>query len=493
MTPDGLEILPVRGIGDVTPGDDLVELIATAAPWLTDGDVLVVTSKIISKSEGRLVEVPADGPERDEARAAALAAETRRVVARRGPTTIVQTHHGFVMAAAGIDASNIDKTHLVLLPTDPDASARRLRDGFRARGVEVAVVVSDTMGRAWRNGLTDVALGAAGIAPFRDHRGEIDPYGNELQITQMAVIDELAAAGELVKGKRDQVPVAVVRGYFPTPDAAPTAPGAALTTHDAAATAHDVRQITADAALPAPGGAYGAYTDAGSAADVGAAALLRDAAGDMFSLGTAEARAAGLLDAARLPEEAHLAGVPVDPAAIERALATVAGVLGHATTVTPGEVLPHNGVTAALHLATFDTSPAGLMRLGADAHRLRAALAAESIVTIALPHEDGIRLGLSAPPSSADGTASNLANGAPPGSADGATSGSASGTAPGTADGTAPGTADGTAPGAADGTAPGAPDGTAPGTASGAAPGSAGGTSPSPAAGTAPGHGGGGA
>ena len=408
MTPDSLLIRPVRGIGDVTPGDDLVALIAGAAPWLADGDVLVVTSKIVSKSEGRLLEVPADGPERDEARAAALAAETRRVVARRGPTTIVQTHHGFVMAAAGIDASNVDKTHLVLLPTDPDASARRLRDGFRARGLEVAVVVSDTMGRAWRNGLTDVALGAAGIAPFRDHRGETDPYGNELQITQMAVIDELAAAGELVKGKRDQVPVAVVRGFFPTPDthattepaAHTTAGGARTTTPDthaitdpaARTTTLDVARATAASGRPTPGG----YTDAGSADDVGAAALLRDAAGDMFSLGTAEARAAGLLDAARLPEEPHLAGVPVDPAAIERALAAVSGVLSHTTTVTPGEVLPHNGATAALHLATLDTSPAGLMRLGADAHRLRSALAAESIVTVALPHEDGIRLGLSA-------------------------------------------------------------------------------------------------
>jgi len=436
VTPDSLLIRPVRGIGDVTPGDDLVALIAGAAPWLADGDVLVVTSKIVSKSEGRLLEVPADGPERDEARAAALAAETRRVVARRGPTTIVQTHHGFVMAAAGIDASNVDKTHLVLLPTDPDASARRLRDGFRARGLEVAVVVSDTMGRAWRNGLTDVALGAAGIAPFRDHRGETDPYGNELQITQMAVIDELAAAGELVKGKRDQVPVAVVRGFFPTPDAhATTDPSAHTTAGGARTTTPDTHATTDPAAHTTAGGARtttpdahaitdpaahttagfartttpdarataasgrptpGGYTDAGSADDVGAAALLRDAAGDMFSLGTAEARAAGLLDAARLLEEPHLAGVPVDPAAIERALAAVSGVLSHTTTVTPGEVLPHNGATAALHLATLDTSPAGLMRLGADAHRLRSALAAESIVTVALPHEDGIRLGLSA-------------------------------------------------------------------------------------------------
>src|SRR5919107_410888 len=210
---EGLAVLPVRGIGDVTAGDDLAELIGNAAPWLRDGDILVVTSKIVSKAEGRLVDVPADGPEREAARAELLASETARVVARRGATAIVQTHHGFVMAAAGIDASNVDKAHLVLLPADPDASARGLRAALLGRGLHVGVIVSDTMGRAWRNGLTDVALGAAGIEPFRDHRGEIDPYGNELQLTEMAVIDELAAAGELVKGKCDQVPVAVVRGY----------------------------------------------------------------------------------------------------------------------------------------------------------------------------------------------------------------------------------------------------------------------------------------
>src|SRR5919107_1390586 len=249
---EGLAVLPVRGIGDVTAGDDLAELIGNAAPWLRDGDILVVTSKIVSKAEGRLVDVPADGPEREVARQELLAAETARVVARRGATAIVQTHHGFVMAAAGIDASNVDKTHLVLLPADPDASARALRAALLARGLHVGVIVSDTMGRAWRNGLTDVALGAAGIEPFRDHRGEIDPYGNELQLTEMAVIDELAGAGELVKGKCDRVPVAVVRGY----------PGA------------------------------------GVAEARGAKALLRDAASDMFSLGTAEARAAGLRDAA---------------------------------------------------------------------------------------------------------------------------------------------------------------------------------------------------
>jgi coenzyme F420-0:L-glutamate ligase / coenzyme F420-1:gamma-L-glutamate ligase len=348
---DGLEILPVRGIGEIVAGDDLGGIITAAAPWLADGDVLVVTSKIVSKAEGRLVEVPVAGAERDEARAAVLESETARVVARRGPTTIVQTHHGFVMAAAGIDASNVDKTHLVLLPADPDESARRLRDDLLRRGLDVGVIISDTMGRAWRNGLTDVALGAAGIEPIRDHRGETDPYGNELEITQMAVIDELAAAGELVKGKVDQTPVAVVRGY------------------------------------PRSG-----IRDTGNAS-----VLLRDAASDMFSLGTAEARADGLRQAALLADghEAALAGIAVDPAAVDRAALAVADHLSRATTVAPAEAVPGSGAAAALHLSSLDKSPVGFMRLGADAHRLRAALAAESIATLSLPHEDGIRLELS--------------------------------------------------------------------------------------------------
>jgi coenzyme F420-0:L-glutamate ligase/coenzyme F420-1:gamma-L-glutamate ligase len=320
----GFEVLPVRGIGDVTPGDDLAAMITTAAPWLRDGDILVVTSKIVSKAEGRLVEVPADGPERDTAREATLVAETRRVVARRGQTAIVQTHHGFVMAAAGIDASNVDKTHLVLLPADPDASARALRADLRTRhGLDVAVIVSDTMGRAWRNGLTDVALGAAGIAPIRDHRGETDPYGNELQLTEMAVVDELAAAGELVKGKCDQVPVAVVRGYAP------------------AATSGD---------------------------GPGAAALIREATTDMFSLGTAEARAAGRLDAALLGQESASTGTPADPAAVAQALTLVADVIA------PGTEFRVEG--ASVHCTPPGTDAAHLIRFGADVHRLRAALSA---------------------------------------------------------------------------------------------------------------------
>ena len=344
---DGLEILPVRGIGDVTAGDDLAALITSAAPWLRDGDVLVVTSKIVSKAEGRLVEVPADGPDRDAARAEVLAAETKRVVARRGATAIVQTHQGFVMAAAGIDASNVDKTHLVLLPADPDASARALRDALLERGLRVGVIVSDTMGRAWRNGLTDVALGAAGIAPLRDHRGEIDPYGNELQLTEMAVIDELASAGELVKGKCDQVPVAVVRGY----------------------------------------------PDAGSSDTPGARVLLRDAASDMFSLGTAEARAAGLREAATL--SGSPAAAP-DETAVQRALATVAGLLTSTVDRTAEGLRLVPPKPGAGEAGPGKTGPVGWIRLGEDAHRVRAALAAEGVASASVADDDGVTVTLGA-------------------------------------------------------------------------------------------------
>jgi coenzyme F420-0:L-glutamate ligase/coenzyme F420-1:gamma-L-glutamate ligase len=328
-----LQILPVQGIGDVTAGDDLAEMITGAAPWLTDGDVLVVTSKIVSKAEGRLVEVPADGAEREEARQRVLADQTARVVARRGPTTIVQTHHGFVMAAAGIDASNVDKTHLVLLPEDPDASARKLRADLRERGLNVAVVVSDTMGRAWRNGLTDVALGAAGIDALLDHRGQLDPYGNELSLTQMAVIDELSAAAELVKGKCDRVPVAVVRGYG---------------------------RLTAD---DGPG----------------ARVLIRDAAEDMFGLGTAEARAEGLAEAARMPVDAPRV-VPVDGPARDKASSIAWNLINESPLPLVRIEFPAED-ECRLKLFPASSEPADLVRLGAEAQRLRAAFAAAGLAT----------------------------------------------------------------------------------------------------------------
>jgi coenzyme F420-0:L-glutamate ligase/coenzyme F420-1:gamma-L-glutamate ligase len=194
----------VPGLPEITAGADLAALICAASPDLRDGDILVVTSKAVSKAEGRVVAM---------SREEAIEAETARVVARRGMTTIVQTRHGFVLAAAGVDESNTAPGTVVLLPVDPDSSARQLRKAVRdLTGVRVGVIVTDTMGRPWRNGQTDTAIGAAGMSPVRDHRGETDTFGNTLEVTVAAVADEIAAAGDLVKGKALGVPVAVVRG-----------------------------------------------------------------------------------------------------------------------------------------------------------------------------------------------------------------------------------------------------------------------------------------
>jgi coenzyme F420-0:L-glutamate ligase/coenzyme F420-1:gamma-L-glutamate ligase len=210
--PTGLSILPVEGLPEFSPGDDLAGAIAAAAPWLADGDVVVVTSKAVSKVEGRLVHVP-PGADREAVRLQAVEDEAVRVVARRGPLAIVQTRQGWVVAAAGIDASNVGRDALVLLPEDGDASARVLRAGLRdLLGIDVAVVVSDTFGRTWREGLTDVAVGSAGISALTDHRGAVDGWGNRLETTRVALVDELASAADLVKGKLSGVPVAVVRG-----------------------------------------------------------------------------------------------------------------------------------------------------------------------------------------------------------------------------------------------------------------------------------------
>lgn len=207
----------VPGLPEARPGDDVASMIARAVPDLRDGDVLVVTSKLLSKAEGRLVPVPA-GADREQVRQAAVTAETVRVVARRGPTTIAQTRHGLVLAAAGVDASNVRDDEIALLPLDPDASAAALRDRLLLlTGATVAVVVSDTMGRPWRVGQVDQAIGVAGVAPVRDSRGTADTHGHLLEVTEIAVADELASAAELVKGKADGVPVALVRG-LPLPD-----------------------------------------------------------------------------------------------------------------------------------------------------------------------------------------------------------------------------------------------------------------------------------
>lgn len=209
-----LHVFPVEGLPEVRSGDVLAELILGAAPAgsfsLLDGDVVVVTSKVVSKAEGRRVEVdPADAT----ARTRLAEAEAVRVLRRRGELLVAETRHGFVCAGAGVDLSNVVPGQAALLPVDPDRSARRIRDGLRARaGVEVAVVVSDSFGRPWRRGVTDVALGCAGVAALVDLRGTTDASGQLLANTEVAVADELAAAAELVMGKARAVPVAVVRG-----------------------------------------------------------------------------------------------------------------------------------------------------------------------------------------------------------------------------------------------------------------------------------------
>jgi coenzyme F420-0:L-glutamate ligase/coenzyme F420-1:gamma-L-glutamate ligase len=342
-----LEILPVTGIGEVSPKTDLAALIMSAAGWIVDGDVLVVTSKIVSKAEGRLVDVPEAGPEREAVRDALLAAETARVVARRGPTRIVQTHHGLVMAAAGIDASNVERSRLVLLPVDPDGSARALRAALRERyDRRVGVVVTDTMGRPWRLGLTDVAIGAAGVVAVRDYRGELDPYGNELQVTQMADIDELAGAGELVKGKYDQVPVAVIRGY-------------------------------------------GGVTDDDGP---GARALVRDAEQDMFSLGTAEARALGRSEMATLADATEFAHHPVGPEPVATALAGVGVAAAGFTHVTDAgvrdklrDLAPKGAAEVVIPHVPADADHWTVAGIGAAVHRLRAALASAGLATAWVP------------------------------------------------------------------------------------------------------------
>jgi coenzyme F420-0:L-glutamate ligase len=208
-----LQILPVEGIGEVRPGADLSRLIAEAAPDLADGDVLVVTQKVVSKAEAQLV--PLD-PRDPDSKARIVEGESVRILRRRGELVISETRHGFVCANAGVDLSNVEEGWAALLPEDPDRSARRLRDGVRARmNVDVAVVISDTFGRVWRRGLTDVAIGCAGIRAVVDLRGTPDAFGRELAVTEMCVVDELAAAAELVMGKSSGICAAVVRGVDP--------------------------------------------------------------------------------------------------------------------------------------------------------------------------------------------------------------------------------------------------------------------------------------
>jgi len=212
-----MALVPVTGIGEVTPGTNLARLVAEAlaparpgGPELRSGDVVVVTQKVVSKAEGRLVPVDTADP---EAKLALVAQESVRIVRRRGELVISETRHGFVCANAGVDLSNVADGTAALLPDDPDRSARRIRAGLRALlGVDVGVIVSDTFGRPWRRGVTDVAIGCAGVAAVVDLKGTPDAGGRPLVATEICVADELASAAELVMGKDRGVPAAIVRG-----------------------------------------------------------------------------------------------------------------------------------------------------------------------------------------------------------------------------------------------------------------------------------------
>ena len=219
-----MEIAGVEGLPEIAAGDDLAALIA-AGGGIADGDVLIVTSKIVSKAEGRTLELDTVEPsgfatewalrwDKDPRVVEVVLREARRLVRMVGPVLITETHHGFVCANSGIDQSSSGAAgRIVLLPEDPDASARRLREAFAARGHDVAVIISDTFGRPWREGQTDVARGIAGIAPLLSYIGQTDPHGHEFRVQELCVVDELAGAAELVKGNTSRVPVAVVRGY----------------------------------------------------------------------------------------------------------------------------------------------------------------------------------------------------------------------------------------------------------------------------------------
>lgn len=204
-----LEIIPLEGIPEISPGDDLVEIIGQL-DTIQSGDILVVTQKIISKAENQMIDIDPNDPLSHKP---LVEKESVRILRRRGDLIISQTKHGFVCANAGIDLSNVERGQAALLPDDSDRSARRLRDGLAGRfQLDVGIIISDTFGRPWRRGLTDVAIGSAGVLPILDLRGSPDAFGREMQVTEVALVDELASAAELVMGKSSGIPIAIVRG-----------------------------------------------------------------------------------------------------------------------------------------------------------------------------------------------------------------------------------------------------------------------------------------
>ena len=221
-----IEIIPIEGVPEIGEGDDVAALLSEAAPDLRAGDVIVVTQKVVSKAEGRLA------PAADKAQV--VAAESKRVLRQVGTMTISETRHGFVCANAGVDESNVELGVIALLPVDPDQSARRIRSKLQhLRGVDVAVVISDTFGRAWRLGQTDIAIGVAGMEPFTDHVGSLDTNGRVMTATRICIADEIAGAAEMVMGKATGVCAAIVRG-------APVTPGRGAATQIARAPEEDL-------------------------------------------------------------------------------------------------------------------------------------------------------------------------------------------------------------------------------------------------------------
>ena len=210
-----LRIFGIPAIGEVAPGDDVAALILAALPEpLLDRDIVVVTHKIVSKAEGAMLPAPSDAHRR-----AIVDRESAEIIRRRGDLVISITHHGFICANAGVDRSNVEPGNVVLLPRDPDASAHRIRRRLEAAtSTKIGVVITDTFGRAWRRGLTDVAIGVSGLPALIDYRGTQDTFGTELEVTEVAAVDEIAAAADLVMGKATGTPVAVLRGLDLTGD-----------------------------------------------------------------------------------------------------------------------------------------------------------------------------------------------------------------------------------------------------------------------------------